>query len=230
MRPQKPFLAFAAILIAVILVMIPLMAACGEPTPSEAKTLRIGQVTWLGWPLGLEFSKDMEALAEAINNEGGLPIGKDRYKIEVILQDSKMDNEAAKAAVEKLVYEDKVKFILGDDTTTSWLPVTEQNKVLVPAITLDPEILSADYKYCFQTNPCVCTAPALFVWLGQNYPQNKTMVLVAPDFKLGHFWMDLAMPMAEYAGFQVLEQIYVPPDMTDFGALAAKINTLNKPI
>jgi hypothetical protein len=36
--------------------------------------------------------------------------------------------ETGRAAIEKLIYHDKVKFILGDPTVDAWLPITEENR------------------------------------------------------------------------------------------------------
>ncbi len=86
--------------------------------------------------LAFDFKKDAELIADLYNKKGGLVIGGERYKIDLIILDSKMSHEVSRAAVERLVYQDKVKFILGDETVDAWVPVTEANKVLVVAVSL----------------------------------------------------------------------------------------------
>ena len=106
----------------------------------------------------------MKILAENVNKKGGLEVGKEKYKIEIIAVDSKMDHSTAKGAVERLVYQDKVKFILGDETVDAWLPITEENRVLVCAVSPAPAILSPKYKYCYQG--AAVTGQAATMWDG----------------------------------------------------------------
>ncbi len=83
---------------------------------SGGKTLKIGALTNLGWPLGVDFKKFLDIAIPMFNKKGGLTIGGEKYKIDIILYDTKLNPEVGRAAVERLVYRDKVKLILGDET------------------------------------------------------------------------------------------------------------------
>jgi branched-chain amino acid transport system substrate-binding protein len=191
------------------------------------ETLKIGVVSWLGWPLGLDFVEGVKILAEDTNKKGGLDVGKMKYKIEIIAQDSKMDQGVAKGVVEKLVYQDKVKFILGDETVDVWLPVTEQNKVLVCAVSPAPAILNPKYKYCYQGSAVPSQCGTLWGWLAKNRPNIKTFVSTAPDHKMGHVESEKMKKLAELYSIKTLESIMYPPMQKDFSAIGTMIKNRN---
>ena len=64
----------------------------------EGKDTRQGYVVWLDW----------------VNNEyGGIKIGDERYRVELIMYDDEGDPDTAARLVEKLISEDRVDFLLG---------------------------------------------------------------------------------------------------------------------
>ena len=68
--------------------------------------------------------------ADLLNKQGGLTIGGKKYMIEYHIYDGKYDTDTSRAAVEKLVYQDKVSFIVSTfgAGTFAALPVTEPNR------------------------------------------------------------------------------------------------------
>jgi len=194
------------------------------------KTLTIGVVTWLGWGLGLDMVNGVTLLSEIINKRGGLTVGGEKYTIKLSVADSKLSQDTSRAAVEKLVYQDKVKFIVGDETVDAWLPITEENKVLVVAGTPSPAIFNPKYKYAFQGTAIQCQMQEIFGWFAKNYPNKKTLVFVAPDFKVGHLEGDKADKVAKAYGFKILDSIYYPMQQTDVSAIGTKIKSINPDI
>jgi len=94
-------------------------------------TLKIGVLGAMSgfaasWGLTIKYSA--EAVAEMYNNEGGIEIDGKKYKIEIVAVDTKLDPRIAKTGMERLVYTEKIKYIMGtcvDDTTASSQPVLE---------------------------------------------------------------------------------------------------------
>ncbi len=216
---------FGIILVAVMLV--PLVAGCAKPAPPEVKTLKIGCLENFGFPLGIDCVNELEALVPLFNEKGGLVINGERYNIDVIIYDSKFDPPTARAAVERLVYQDKVKFILGDETTDTWLPITEENKVLVVATSPSPPLLSPDNKYVFQASSLHTNPPSVFGWFTDNYPDKKTFVALFTDDLKGHAEANMLRHLCDVFDRELLNITHYPPDCTDFSALATKLATLN---
>jgi branched-chain amino acid transport system substrate-binding protein len=195
----------------------------------EPKTLKIGVIVFLGWSLGADMVKGIELMAELVNKRGGLAIGQDKYNIELIKYDSKFVPETARAAAERLIYQDKVKFIIGDETIDAWLPVTEQNKVLVVAILSSPTIFNPKNKYLFQGTTLQTGMPTAWGWFAKSHPNVKNSLQVFPDNKIGQIRSGLAKKHAAIFGPALPDDylIFYPPEATDMSVVGTKVKTLN---
>jgi branched-chain amino acid transport system substrate-binding protein len=217
----------------IVLLFAVLLISSLSPLSSGAapkpKTLKIGAIVFMGWSLGADMIRGIELMAELVNKKGGLAIGKDRYNIELIKYDSKFVPETARAAAERLVYRDGVKFIIGDETIDAWLSVTEQNKVLVVAILSSPTIFNPNNKYLFQGTYLQTQMPTAWGWFAKNYPQVKNSMHVFPDNKIGQIRSGLAKIHAKVFGPALPDDylIFYPPEATDMSVVGTKVKTLN---
>src|SRR4030042_829821 len=87
--------------------------------------------TGAGW--GLALRAGAELAADDTNAKGGLKVAGTSYKIEVIPYDDKYQGQAAADAANRLVFMDKVKFIIGPMGSAAGLAaqeITEANKIL----------------------------------------------------------------------------------------------------
>ena len=79
-------------------------------------------------------SQTAQTLAAIYNEKrGGVKIGEDVYKIEVVSVDDKMDPKTAITGAERLIQQEGIRYILGpnvDTTAVSIKPVLEANKAL----------------------------------------------------------------------------------------------------
>src|SRR5256885_2073151 len=118
--------------------VVALVAAAGTRTPSAAedKTLTIGVLGPLSGgaaSYGVELVRGAEMKADEINKAGGLKVGGDVYKIKLVSYDHKALAADAATAANKLVFQDKVKYIIGNAvgaTCNAVQTVTEPEKVL----------------------------------------------------------------------------------------------------
>ena len=229
MRNHRVSWLAGVFLLAIMLILGPMG---GGPASAQGapQTLTIGVVAWLGWGLGLDMVNGVTLLSEMINKKGGLAVGGEKYNIKLVVADSKLSQDTARAAVEKLVYQDKVKFIVGDETVDAWLPITEENKVMVVAGTPAPAIFNSKNKYAFQGTAIQCQMQEIFGWFAKNYPNKRTIVFIAPDFKVGHLEGEKADRVAKAYGFKILESIYYPMQQTDVSAVGTKIKSINPDI
>ena len=216
------------VLLSVVLLVSSLTTLSWGAAP-EPKTLKIGVIVFLGWSLGADMVKGIELMAELVNKRGGLAIGQDKYNIELIKYDSKFVPETARAAAERLIYQDKVKFIIGDETIDAWLPVTEQNKVLVVAILSSPTIFNPKNKYLFQGTTLQTGMPTAWGWFAKSHPNVKNSLQVFPDNKIGQIRSGLAKKHAAIFGPALPDDylIFYPPEATDMSVVGTKVKTLN---
>src|SRR5262249_20826842 len=98
-----------------VLAVVGLLAG-GRATAAD-KTLTIGVIGPLSGgaaSYGVELLRGAEMKADEINKAGGLKVGADVYKIKLVSYDHKAQAAEAATATNKLVFQDKVKYIMGN--------------------------------------------------------------------------------------------------------------------
>jgi branched-chain amino acid transport system substrate-binding protein len=206
----------------------PAPAQATSPAPATAtKTLKIGRLSFFQYPLGIDAKKGIEAMAEAINAKGGLVVGGETYKLQPIIYDSKMDDATARAAVEKLIFDDKVNFILGDETLDAWISEAEQNKIVTIADGVTNNMFDQKFQYTFQGDVANTESAELWGWFAENYKNVKTFVAASPDNQIGHNLGAQVGVLAKAFGIKMIEQVFYPPESTDFSAIGTKVKNLN---
>lgn len=155
----------------------------------EAKTLKIGTIMPISGPqgaIGLAWTRGYELAADKINGEGGIKIGNEKYKIELIQEDGKTSPEACAAAANKLVYQDKADVVLGElmenDSQVIYKILMEAKKFHWLSIATNPPPLgpwgaSKDVPYLALMCPGPHVGfPGLFAYMKQAYPNAKKVV------------------------------------------------------
>lgn len=208
-----------------ILVMT-IMIVVASYSAVSAKTLKIGQVNWLGYVPGISAQKTVKVLVKMTNDKGGLNVGGEKYQIELIHYNSENSQAKAQAAINRLIYEDKVKFIIGDSWVETWLPITEKNKAIVSAMSFIPPILLPKNRYAFQTGSNQTNADVLAGWFVKNYPQYKRYVVTLTDNQLGRIVAGVTSTKLKGYGLDV-QQIFYPAGQQDLSAMGTKIRAVN---
>ncbi len=111
MKKHKAVQVSWVIFLGVVLFAMPVFGKGGK------KYLHIGGVAVLSGPVsetGLAWSRGWELAFDKINERGGLKIGEDTYHIKLFVEDSKLSADGGITAATKLVYQNKVKFVLGE--------------------------------------------------------------------------------------------------------------------
>lgn len=204
--------------------------AVGLPTRIFAgqKTVRIGMnipMTGDYAPWGLPGLYGCEIIADDINAAGGVDIGGDNYKIEIVAYDHGYDTEKAVQGYKKLVLGDDVKMVmmLGGSTVASILPWAQRKKMLTT--TLLPSDITPDSDYLIAT----CESHPLYnatgvEWLADNFPQAKTAAIVTNnDVEYGLQSTATYQAAFEVAGIKVIDQNLHGFDITDFAPLVSSV-------
>jgi branched-chain amino acid transport system substrate-binding protein len=185
-KVQKLFLVIA--LVAALGGVMPMLSSCfpGKPAapPAAAKTVNIGALMAMTGPAaawGLPGLPGMHIVIDSINEAGGLKVGDERYLVNLVTYDD--ENIASKAVLgaNKLVFEDKVKFIimLGDPPVSAVSPFLNEQKVIYDSLYLP---LAKDRPYLIAGNDIVNWGDALRAyWLAQNQPIKRAAVVVQDD-------------------------------------------------
>ncbi|MFC3338858.1 ABC transporter substrate-binding protein [Paracandidimonas soli] len=168
----------------------------------ETGDLKIGALVTLSgagaaWGQGMKNAAELAALQ--VNKDGGLEVGGKRYKVSVVAYDDKYQANEAVTVANRLVFEDKVKYIIGPVGSAPVLaiqPITEKNKVIVITLGFTAKALQADKPFTFRPNVTTAEVSQPQIdWLvktqgvkkvGALFPNDETGQQIAEDLKAAY--------------------------------------------
>ncbi|MCE5252747.1 MAG: ABC transporter substrate-binding protein [Actinomycetia bacterium] len=197
--------------------------------PAAAETLKIGAVVWTGWPLGYDMKRGVEIMAMLDNEAGGIDIGGTKYKVEFTFIESNNDQATTMSGINKLIYEDKVKYIVTDTMYPGAVfAETEKNAIISLTGCPIPTMFDPTYKYTFQGGTMMQATPEVAGWIAKNVPElkNGTVDLAFPDEAGGIGYAMGVKATLEAYGIKVTEIKY-PVTSTDFSAIGTQVKADN---
>lgn len=174
-------------------------ALCIAGSVQAQEVLKIGAVVTLSgagaaWGQGMLYATELAV--DDVNAKGGLEIGGKKVKLEVVAYDDKYQANEAVTAVNRLIFEDKVKFIIGPVGSAAALavsPITEKNGVIMMTLGFTPKVLGADKPYSFRPNLTTMeTSQPQIDWVvksnglkkvGALFPNDETGQQIAADLE-----------------------------------------------
>jgi branched-chain amino acid transport system substrate-binding protein len=180
------------------LAALALSVAAVCPVHAE-NVLKIGALASLsgpGAPWGQAILYASELAAQDVNDKGGLDVAGKKYKIQIVPYDDKYQANEAVTAVNRLIFEDRVQFIMGPmggATVLAIGPTTEKNKVITMTMAFTPQALGADKPFSFR--PILTTsetAQAQIDWVvktkgikrvGALFPNDETGQKIIVDLE-----------------------------------------------
>ena len=166
------------------------MLAGSISRPLSAETLKIGAIGSLsggGTAWGLAIQRGAELAIDEVNKAGGLKVGDKTYNVELLMRDDQYTGQGGKTAAERLVFQDKVKFVvgpIGSNPVLSTVQVTTPKRCVLMSNGFTPGILKNDHKasYNFRfTLTNVEYAPNMMKWVKDNLKLKKVGILVPND-------------------------------------------------
>ena len=207
--------------------------------PSEAaqqtKTIKIGVLAaQSGWFSAIEALdlQDLGNMAKMINEKGGVTIKGQRHDVEMVIEDIKSTFDGCTAAANRLVFDKKVKFVLGPGGFfgPAAAPVLNPNHVMyvLSYATTQPGALGADYPYGFLGNDAsVGYAIVAMKALKNEFPNAKKIAVIMPDDGSAPYLVPaLKRVHAQYGVTMVGDVILYPNEMQDFSPIAAKLDAM----
>ncbi|MBI4776702.1 MAG: ABC transporter substrate-binding protein [Deltaproteobacteria bacterium] len=202
-------------------------AAMGD----EPKTLEIGvlgALTGFGSAAETLIVQGTEVAKDWLNEQGGIAVNNQKYLIKLVIEDTKSTATGTVAAATKLVYDDKVKFIVGlvvPYMVEAGGTVTEPAEVLrVLAYNCAmPSEYGPKTPYTFVgENASVEGAIASLSYLVESHPEVKSVVFIIPDDGSIPFLGETVKKLAEERDLTVKGIIGWTHDTVDFTPIAAK--------
>ncbi len=199
-----------------------------------AKTLRIGYILCLsGWYSvfdGME-ERHLKAVADMINDRGGIAVQGQKYKVELVGEDGKSTMDGISAAATRLVFDDKVKFVIGPDAFFSLgsSPIFEQGKVLHVSgyNSSQPGEMDASTPYGFLGFNCTMgLLGGVMKVMKKDLPNVKKVVLTSADDGAIPYIIPLVKKALAAKGYTAIDVVTFPNEMEDFSPIAAKANAI----
>jgi branched-chain amino acid transport system substrate-binding protein len=199
---------------------------------SEKHVLRIGMLMSITGFFSVREIPDVnqtKIMAEIINQRGGIMIKGKRYKIELIVEDCKSTMDGVTSAANRLVYNKKVKFIIGPTAffAPAAVPVCEPNKVLrvLTWCINTPGELDASTPYAFLGGSgTVLASMAATRYLKRRYPDVKKVAIVTPDDGAVPYVVPIAKKLLSAHGISVVgNAVAYPNEMQDFSPIVARL-------
>ncbi len=206
------------------------MCALGGWAHGAEKTLPVGclgPLSGAAAPWGWDMVHALQMRAEEINNSGGLRVGGDIYNIKVHYYDTKSRADEATTTTKKLIFDDKVKYIIGNAvaaTCDAVQLVSEPNKVLFTFVCWGGKLLGPDKPYSFRS--MLSTAeiiPVLYDYLKKKYPDVKTLAVVNPNDTSGWDLSKGAKMAGDKLGIKIVGDVFYERGTKDFGPIATKL-------
>ncbi|MBI4774769.1 MAG: ABC transporter substrate-binding protein [Deltaproteobacteria bacterium] len=156
----------------------------------EPKILKVGGLfclTGFGSSAETYIAEGAKLSEEWINEQGGIDINGEKYKVELVIEDMKGTADGAVAAATKLVYDHKVNIVIG---TVVPFMVQAAGSVLEPAKVLRlvlyncgmPSEYGPQTPYMFLTyDSTIEGMRAALDYLKEAYPKVKTVAYIIPD-------------------------------------------------
>ena len=180
----------------------------------EGKHTREGYLLWEDW----------------VNNEyGGIDVGGDRYKVELIMYDDKGETDTVANLVERLIDEDEVDFLLGPYSSTLTKPAIEvaeaRGVILVEGSGASETLFEQSYENLFAVlTPAGSYAESALRLLADQ--GARSAVIAYADTLFPKSVAEGAKQWAERYGMEVLAVRRYPQDVTDVSDIISSFKDL----
>ena len=168
--------------------------------------------------LGIPYQTAMQIAVDEVNDQGGLEVGDKTYHVTLDVQDTKLDVPTALSIAEEMITRDGIKFIMsvGDPIDTAVAPLTNRNKVIMLAETINLEPVEEGVgPYTFGTlpTPYECSI-ILFEALAELHPEATRVAFVGPDFEFSRIqWEGIQEGGNEVGGLEFgAAEFYADPN------------------
>jgi branched-chain amino acid transport system substrate-binding protein len=198
-------------------------------TVSTPKILKVGSI----WPLsgpgagwGIPIKNVIDFQVKQYNSAGGIKVGKDTYTLEVIHEDSKYTAAAAKLATEKLVNQDKVKYILGPISAAelnAMKTLLNEQKIINVEVNNGSDCVGPDKPYCFRPFMGIGEiCYSCYKYFHDNHGV-KSYLAVVQDTETSHTAMQDGKAALDELGIKCITVEYFPFGTKDFYPIMSKV-------
>lgn len=224
MGTRKVLYLFGIVFIGIMMVV--------SSTSAEEKTFKIGLCLSFTGPTGAWgkiFSQGDQMVADYFNEKGGLNIGGQKYRIELVEADNQFTAEGAATAGRRLIEADKVNMIHGGLVTQDTLglqEVSEPAKIISMTTGAADEVIDkkAGKKYAFRAYISYTeTYPGMMKWYLKRYPGKVRVGLLDHDYDSAWRAHELMRKLAPILDFKIVYDDFYPAGTKDYYPFLSKM-------
>lgn len=220
-----------------VAISILIFTICARRSVEAAETLKIGIVAELTggaatWGLSI-----LHGVEWAVADAGSkVTVGGKEYDIKIVAYDGKYTGTDSVAALNRLLFQDKVKYIIGPIGSAPCMAMKEiviKNKLVQMCNSFTPKLLDPSTKNIFR----VLTTPGEYStymakWINDWHEKNmkgkpKTYAFIGPNDESGWAGVNYASEALESLGFKVVFKEFYERGNKDFVPLLTKMMPLN---
>jgi len=228
---MKAKLISVSAVVLVLALLLTLAAACGKGEEGAVKTLKMGFLGPLSGPAapwGTSHELGAKWAVEDINAAGGIKVGDDTYKIELISYDDKYTGSVAAEGATMLVAEG-IHYVIGPiGTDQAVIPIFDENKCF--NITIGATFYGGPDKpyYINGSVHYPLWIAAYYAAAKEAHPEIQKLGIIGPDTGAGHDYLDKYCTDAAVAvGWTVVSKQFYTAGTTDFYPILTKMLTTN---
>jgi|YelNatPaOPRAMG01_1025707.scaffolds.fasta_scaffold33701_3 branched-chain amino acid transport system substrate-binding protein len=231
---------FALLVVAIMMVVISLSACTSQvtqptssqsPSPTAEKIIKIGASLAFTGQLAREgglTKKGYDLWLKKVNEAGGINVGGQKYKVEIIYKDDQSDAQRSAKLTEELITQDNVDFLLGpysSGISAATAAISEKyNKITILPLANAPSLYNLGYKNIFGILPLAPVYLNGTLDLAKTLdPSLKKVAIVSPDSQFPLAVAEGAKQYAEENGFEVVYYDKYPSDVKDLSSVISKI-------
>lgn len=234
----KKFYIVMAVLMTLSMLLTSCAAPAGDTGAAADKVIKIGVAISQTGQVAREgkFEKDgIDYWKDLVNEAGGIQVGSDKYKVEVVYYDDQSSPETSMKLTEKLISEDNVDFLIGPYSSgiqTAAAAIGEKyKKVTITPLANATTIYDKGYKYIFSILPPATKYLQLLIDMAVTMdPAPKTIAIMVRDDPFGTSVAQGVKTRAEEKGLEVVYFEKFPKDVTDVSSMLSAIKALNPDI
>jgi branched-chain amino acid transport system substrate-binding protein len=210
----------------------------GQESMAQEKIIKIGcavSMTGRVSPEGNALKEGAEVWLEYVNGKGGIDVGGEKYKVEIVFYDDKSDSATGAKLTEKLITEDKVDFLLGpfsSGITFATSAIGEKYGVITVApLANATNVYERGFKYVFSILPPAPKLMQPILDLVATFdPKPKSVALVVANDLFPISCAEGARERAEELGMDVVLYEKYPAETTDITTLLTVVKDRNPDI
>ncbi len=214
----------------IVLALTLAFAVTNAPLVQAAETLKIGVIAPFsgpGAPWGIALFRGVELATEEINATGGIKVGGKSYMIKLVKGDDKYSGKGGVDAASKLVYKDKVKYIIGSISSASTLAfqaITEPAKVLIMPDTYSNKVPAPEKPYTFRiVMTSYEVAKVQYSWIRKNRKGIQKVAVLSPNDASGWAVSEHVKLAAKANGFDIVFDKFYERGTTDFYPILTRL-------